>query len=77
MFEESGAVKFSILPVFDYWAGNNKSWANGMVFMAEITGLSDIPNSEMKEVRTFCNLPDSLTYPEITTVLFDNAKKIF
>jgi len=58
LFEESGAVKFSILPVFDYWAGDNKSWANGMVFMAEITGLSDIPNSEMKEVRTFCNLPD-------------------
>jgi len=77
LFEESGAVKFSILPVFDYWAGDDKSWANGMVFMAEITELSGIPNSEMKEVRTFCNLPDSLTYPEITPVLFNNAKKLF
>ncbi|WBL48512.1 NUDIX domain-containing protein [Clostridium estertheticum] len=77
LFEESGAVKFSILPVFDYWAGDDKFWANGMVFMAEITELSDIPDSEMKEVRTFFNLPDSLTYPEITPVLFNNAKKFF
>ncbi|HEY8889275.1 MAG TPA: NUDIX domain-containing protein [Clostridium sp.] len=77
LFEESGAVKFSILPVFDYWAGDDISRANGMVFMADITELSDIPNSEMKEVQTFCNLPDSLTYPKITPVLFDNAKKFF
>jgi 8-oxo-dGTP diphosphatase len=75
LFEESGAVKFSILPVFDYWAGDDKSGGNGMVFMAEITELSDIPDSEMEEVQTFLSLPDSLTYPEITPVLFANAKE--
>ena len=77
LFEESGAVNFSIIPIFDYWAGDDKSSANGMVFMADITELSDIPNSEMKEVKTFSSLPDSLTYPEITPVLFDKAKKFF
>lgn len=77
LFEESGAVKFSILPIFDYWAGDEESWANGMVFIANITELSQIPNSEMKEVQSFDELPDSLTYPEITTVLFDNAKEFF
>lgn len=77
LFEESGAVKFSILPIFDYWAGDEESWANGMVFMADITELSQIPNSEMKEVQSFDELPDSLTYPEITPVLFDNAKEFF
>lgn len=77
LFEESGAVKFSIVPVFDYWARDDESSANGMVFIAEIDELSDIPNSEMKEVQTFLSLPDSLTYPEITPVLFDKAKKWF
>jgi 8-oxo-dGTP diphosphatase len=77
LFEESGALKFSILPIFDYWACDEESWANGMVFMADITELSQIPNSEMKEVQSFDELPDSLTYPEITPVLFDNAKEFF
>lgn len=77
LFEESGAVKFSILPVFDYWAGDDESSANGMVFIAEIDELSDIPNSEMKEVQTFLSLPDSLTYPEITPILFDKARNFF
>jgi 8-oxo-dGTP diphosphatase len=77
LFEESGAIKFSILPIFDYWAGDEESWANGMVFMADITELSQIPNSEMKEVQSFDELPDSLTYPEITPVIFDNAKEFF
>lgn len=77
LFEESGAVKFSILPIFDYWAGDEESWANGMVFMADITELTQIPDSEMKEVQIFDELPDSLTYPDITPVLFNNAKKFF
>jgi 8-oxo-dGTP diphosphatase len=77
LFEESGAVKFSIIPIFDYWAGDEESWANGMVFMADIKELSPIPNSEMKEVQSFDKLPDALTYPEITPVLFENAKEFF
>lgn len=77
LFEESGAVTYTISPVFDYRAGDDKSSANGMVFMADISELTDIPDSEMKEVRTFYKLPDALTYPEITPVLFDNAKKFF
>ncbi|QHQ60847.1 NUDIX domain-containing protein [Anaerocolumna sedimenticola] len=75
LFEESGAVKYTITPVFDYLAGDEKSSANGMVFMADITELADIPDSEMKEVRTFDKLPDALTYPEITPILFKKAKE--
>lgn len=77
LYEESGAVKFSISPAFDYWAGEDKSGANGMVFIAEIMELSNIPNSEMKEVKTFSTLPSSLTYPEITPVLFKYAEEVF
>lgn len=73
LYEESGASEFVIQPVCDYWAGD----ANGMVFRAEITVLSDLPESEMAEVRTFDRLPENLTYPAITPVLFEwlNAPK--
>lgn len=77
LYEESGAVKFSIMPAFDYWAGEDNGGANGMVFIAEIMELEDIPNSEMKEVEYFNVLPSSLTYPDITPVLFKYEEEIF
>lgn len=38
--------------------------------VAEIFKLNNIPESEMQEVKTFEQLPDNLTYPAITPVLF-------
>lgn len=77
LYEESGAVEFTIFPIFDYWACDEKSWANGMVFMADITELADMPDSEMKEVKIFEKLPNSLTYPDLTPVFFEYAKNCF
>lgn len=73
LYEESGAVDYSITPLCDYWAGveGTDDWANGMVFRAVIKELGYIPESEMEEVKTFDALPASLTYPAITPVLFD------
>lgn len=72
LFEESGAVQFTIEPLCDYWAGDEgtDNWANGMVFRAVISELGPMPQSEMAETRTFDRLPDNLTYPAITPVLF-------
>lgn len=76
LYEESGAVEFMIKPVCDYWAGEQDSnqGANGMVFLAEIKSLDQIPESEMEEVRAFDGLPENLTYPAITPVLFAQIK---
>jgi 8-oxo-dGTP diphosphatase len=77
LYEESGAVKFDIKPLCDYWAGDpgiNKG-TNGMVFVAEIHKLDKLPESEMAEVKEFEYLPDNLTYPQITPVLFDRIGK--
>lgn len=73
LYEESGAVDFDISPLCDYWAGveNTDDWANGMVFRAVIRKLDAIPQSEMARVQCFDHLPDNLTYPAITPVLFD------
>lgn len=72
LFEESGAVEYDITPLCDYWAGDetNGVGANGVVYHAVISKLSDLPESEMEETRQFDLLPQNLTYPEITPVLF-------
>lgn len=72
LVEESGAVEFELEPVCDYWAKDvdDESFATGMVFRAEISKLGPIPESEMAEVRAFKVLPDNLTYPDISPVLF-------
>ncbi len=67
LYEESGAVDFTIEPLCDYEFGG----ANGMAFSADIHKFGSIPpESEMAEVREFEELPENLTYPAITPVLF-------
>lgn len=72
LYEESGATGYHIKPVFDYWVMDESdgSSASGQVFMASVTILDEIPESEMSEVAFFDSLPNDLTYPEITPVLF-------
>lgn len=72
LFEESGARAFDMEPLCDYWAGDLQSGdgANGMVFTAHIHTLGPMPDCEMAEVGMFGILPQNLTYPEITPVLF-------
>lgn len=68
LYEEAGAMEFDMEPVCDYCVGEEE--AGGMVFAADIRKLGDIPDSEMAEVKTFDVLPENLTYPDITPVLF-------
>lgn len=77
LYEESGAVEFTIEPVFDYWAGDQNSESNGMVFHARITKLAAIPEeSEMVRIQLFDALPDTLTYPGITPHLFRRLEEM-
>ena len=71
LYEESGALEYEIAPLCDYWAGVPGDSANGMVFRAVISKLGPLPESEMARVRTFDSLPENVTYPAITLVLFD------
>lgn len=72
LYEESGAVEYEIAPLCDYWAGDSRTQegAGGVVFQAVIHRLEPLPESEMAEVREFEYLPENLTYPAITPVLF-------
>lgn len=77
LYEESGALDYTIEPLCDYWAGdeNTGTNGNGMVFVAEIRKLGELPESEMAEVRTFDVLPENVTYKDITPVLFAYLEK--
>jgi ADP-ribose pyrophosphatase len=68
LYEETGAIKFTIKPVFDY--------TDGQVFLAEITELGDLPDSEMAEVKLFDTAPQNLTYPQIFPILFSEIEKV-
>ena len=62
LYEESGAVKYLLSPAFDYRAGDENLWGNGVVFIAEIDEIGALPESEMEEVAFFYQLPPNLTY---------------
>ena len=74
-WETQGGVKYLLSPAFDYRAGDENLWGNGVVFIAEIDEIGALPESEMEEVAFFYQLPPNLTYPEITPVLLQKAKE--
>lgn len=76
LYEESGALEFTIEPLFDYEAGDLKGSATGVVFCAHVTVLGSIPASEMAETCIFDALPENLTYPNITPHLFRWAEEM-
>lgn len=76
LYEESGARVFTLTPVCDYWAGSDEDSSVGTVFVADIVELSPLPDSEMAEVRAFDGLPEALTYPAITPMLFQAVQSM-
>lgn len=73
LFEECGATRYDIWPLCDYWAADEASDSNGVVFVAEVKELGPLPKSEMAEARGFDALPEELTYPDITPRLWQRA----
>lgn len=70
LFEESGALAYSIGPVCDYRVKDGEAVSTGAVFFAEIETLGSLPESEMAQTALFDALPENLTYPAITPKLF-------
>lgn len=75
LFEESGITDAEIFPLCDYWGFNSQACSNGVVFLAVVHSIGNLPESEMKEIRLFDTLPVELTYPEVTPRLISEASK--
>lgn len=76
LFEESGVKDAELIPVCDYWGFDDQGCSNGVVFLAVVHSLGQLPESEMKETGLFECLPDNLTYPMTSPVLYREAEKI-
>lgn len=79
LYEETGAKRFRIRPMFDYHADNRAAKAGdhaaGQVFLAEIEELGTLPDYEMAETGLWETYPDELTYPAILPELFREMQK--
>lgn len=73
LYEESGAVEAQLYPVCDYRGFDGDSFANGMVFYAEVRRLGALPKAEMRETGLFQTIPDPLTYPNVSPILMNMA----
>lgn len=76
LYEESGIRDAEIYPVCDYLGYNHLRSANGMVFLAIVHSIGELPESEMQEIGIFDELPDNLTYPRTSPVLYREAEKL-
>ena len=76
LFEESGITDADIYPVCDCWEFNHQACSNGMVFLAVVHSLGELPESEMKETMIFDTLPAELTYPQTSPKLYAEAAKL-
>ena len=76
LYEESGIIDAEIYPVCDYLGYNSYSSANGMVFLAIVHSLGALPESEMQEISTFDSLPENLTYPSTSPMLYREAEAL-
>ena len=76
LFEESGIRDADVYPVCDYWGFNPFRCSNGMVFLAVVHSIGELPENEMQEIGMFEKLPENLTYPQTSPVLYREAEKL-
>ena len=70
LWEESGALEYTIEPLCDYRAADGLGSSSGAGLRAEITKRGPLPESEIGETRLFETVPENLTYPHIAPALF-------
>ena len=75
LYEESGVKDAEVIPLCDYCGYDDHGFANGVVFLAAVQQLGELPESEMLEAKVFAQLPENLTYPQVTPILMEKARQ--
>lgn len=77
LYEESGALNYTIKPICDYRGVSNTRLLNGQLFYTEILELGELPKEfEMAEVKQFDTIPDNMRFPELLPVLFEKVRDL-
>lgn len=71
LYEETGAVEAKLEPICVYSISKY-----GLLCYAEILKLESLPQSEIKEIEFFDDLPEDLTYAETHDKMFEKVKNI-
>lgn len=71
LYEETGALEFSIDPIVSYQGTLDGNQVFGKIFLAEIVKLGPLPDFEIGETGFFPGIPEPLTYPQIQPVFFN------
>lgn len=75
LYEETGALDFTIRPVCLYSVAVDKHTGYGGLFYAAIYEMDALPDSEIAEIFLLDAMPDDLTYPQIQPHLLEKVKK--
>ncbi len=74
LMEESGAAVYELTPLFDYV--HTVTGLGGIAYRADIARQDALPQFEMAETGLFDALPQNLTYPDITPMLFAEMERM-
>ena len=75
LYEESGVTNADLYEVCDYKGFRGPRFSYGMVFLAVVHEIGELPESEMQEISLFDKMPENLTYPVMTPLLVKEAQK--
>lgn len=73
LYEETGAVNFSIHSLFNYTIESDLRISVGKIFFAKIKELGELPPFEIKKIDFFDYPPQKLTYQNLQVDLYQKA----
>lgn len=65
LYEETGAIEYTIRTVSDYCVTIDNTTNCGRLFYAQVKGFEKLPDFEIEEIDFFNNIPKNLTYPNV------------
>lgn len=71
LWEETGALEFSMIPVSVYSVEEGGKLEFGYLFYAEIINMSPFLQYEISHIKFDLSMPQNLTYPIIQPILFE------
>lgn len=74
LYEETGAIKYQMVPICDYSVERNKIKTYGRLYLADVYELGDLEH-EIEELCLLEDLPKHLTYEQIQPYLFEKVKE--
>lgn len=77
LYEEAGVIRSNIAHICDYSVIVNGNTEYGRLYGVTVEELDLRLEHEIEEIQFTRQLPQSLTYPEVQTLLFERAKQHF